>query len=253
MSTNLRELQPTRGMTLSSQIVANIRDAVFAGELRTGDVLGSEADLARQFGVSRMSVRDALRSLEAMGIVDIRMGAKGGATIAAGSIDRFADALAVQLVLIGITKADLVQARAATESMTAELAALHATPADLAEIRAIVDEAENSTGDADRTVMLGEKFHLAVARAAHNQILLAQLQAMRDVLWRPGRQPGPEHAKCIAHVHRALYELIAAGQAEEARQLMSSHVKTLKFDTVDESRFRERSPSTQEFFAAPLP
>jgi len=188
-----------------------------------------------------MCFRDALRSLGALGIVDIRMGAKGGAAIAAGNIDRFADALAVQLVLIGITKADLLQARAATESMTAELATRHATPADLVEIKAIVDEAEASIGDADRTVMLGERFHIAVARAAHNQILLAQLKAMRDVLWRPGRQPGPEHAKCIAHVHRALYELIAAGQAEEARQLMSSHVKTLKFDTVEERRFRAQA------------
>lgn len=237
MSDNLREFRPTRGMTLSSQIVAQIRDALFAGKLKTGDILGSEADLSKRFGVSRMSVRDALRSLEAMGIVDIRMGAKGGATIAAGSSDRFADALAIQLVLIGVTKEDLLQARAATESMTAELAANHATPQDLAEIRSIVDEAEANIGDADRTVKLGQKFHLAVARAAHNEILLAQLKAMRDVLWRPGRQPGREHAKCIAHVHRELYELIASGKAAEARQLMASHVKTLKFDTADNSRF----------------
>jgi GntR family transcriptional regulator, transcriptional repressor for pyruvate dehydrogenase complex len=224
-------------MTLSSQIVAQIRDALFAGELKTGDVLGSEADLSKRFGVSRVSVRDALRSLEAMGIVDIRMGAKGGATIAAGSSDRFADALAIQLVLIGVTREDLLQARAATESMTAELAATHATPEDLMELKFIIDEAEENVGDADQTVLLGQKFHLAVARAAHNEILLAQLKAMRDVLWRPGRQPGREHAKCIAHVHRELYELIAAGKASEARQLMASHVKTLRFNALDNSRF----------------
>lgn len=227
----LRELQPTRGMTLSSQIIAQIRDALFAGKLKTGDVLGTEGDLARRFGVSRMSVRDALRSLEAMGIVDIKMGTKGGATIAAGSSDRFADALAIQLVLIGVTKADLVQARAATESMTAELAAQHATPEDLAQIRAVVDEAEKNVGNADRTVVLGQQFHLAVAEAAHNAILLAQLKALRDVLWRPGRQPGREHAKCIAKVHRELYELIAAGNATKAREVMASHVKTFKFGT----------------------
>lgn len=225
-------------MTLSSQIVAQIRDALFAGKLRTGDFLGSEADLAKQFGVSRMSVRDALRSLEAMGIVDIRTGAKGGATISAGSSDRFADALAIQLVLIGVTKEDLLQARAATEGMTAELAANHATSEDLTKIKSIIDEAEKNVGDAARTVMLGEKFHLTVAQAAHNNILLAQLKAMRDVLWRPGRQPGREHAECIVHVHRELYELIAAGKATEARELMTSHVKTLNFETGKGSRFR---------------
>lgn len=236
MSVNLREFRPVRGMTLSSQIVSQIRDAVFAGELKTDDVLGSEADLSKRFGVSRMSIRDALRSLEAMGIVEIRMGAKGGATIAAGSSDRFADALAVQLALIGVTKEELLQARAATESMTAELAAMNATPEDLEEIKAIVDEAEENIGNAENTVLLGQKFHLAVASAAHNGILHAQMKAMRDVLWRPGRQPTAEHAKCIADVHRQLYELIAAGEAERARTLMASHVRTLSFASGDRSR-----------------
>ncbi|MEX2496879.1 MAG: FadR/GntR family transcriptional regulator [Woeseia sp.] len=236
MSVNLREFRPVRGMTLSSQIVSQIRDAVFAGELKTDDVLGSEADLSKRFGVSRMSIRDALRSLEAMGIVEIRMGAKGGATIAAGSSDRFADALAIQLALIGVTKEELLQARAATESMTAELAAMNATAEDLEEIKAVVDEAEANVGNAENTVSLGEKFHLAVASAAHNGILHAQMKAMRDVLWRPGRQPTREHAECIVKVHRQLYELIAAGDAEEARLLMASHVKTLNFDTGDRRR-----------------
>ena len=83
MAFSISEFTPARGMTLSSQIVAYIRDALFAGDLASGDVLGSEGELSKQFGVSRMSVRDALRSLEAMGIVDIKMGSKGGATIAA--------------------------------------------------------------------------------------------------------------------------------------------------------------------------
>ena len=130
MAFNISEFQPTRGMTLSSQIVSHIRDALFAGDLAPGDVLGSEADLSRQFGVSRMSVRDALRSLEAMGIVDIKMGSKGGAAIAAGHSERFADSLAIQLVLIGVSKDDVLEARAAIESMAANLAARHATRQD---------------------------------------------------------------------------------------------------------------------------
>ena len=96
MVLNISEFRRLRGMTLSSQIVAHIRDAIFAGSLKSGDVLGCEADLANQFGVSRMSIRDALRSLEAMGIVEIRTGAKGGAVIAEGNSDRYVDAIAFQ-------------------------------------------------------------------------------------------------------------------------------------------------------------
>ncbi len=142
MVANLGAFRPSRGMTLSSQIVAQIRDALFAGDLKTGDVLGSEGDLAKLFGVSRMSVRDALRSLEAMGIVDIRMGAKGGATIAAGSGDRFADSLAIQLKLIGVTREEILQARAGIESMTVAMATMHGTADDIERIRQVLVEAE---------------------------------------------------------------------------------------------------------------
>ncbi|MDH4048829.1 MAG: GntR family transcriptional regulator, partial [Gammaproteobacteria bacterium] len=122
-------------------MVAHVRTALFDGELKPGDFLGSEAELSKQFGVSRMSVRDALRSLEALGIVDIRMGSKGGATVSEGSSDRFADALAIQLVLIGVTKDDVLQVREAVESMAAGLAASNASSADIDRMRKLLDEA----------------------------------------------------------------------------------------------------------------
>jgi GntR family transcriptional repressor for pyruvate dehydrogenase complex len=212
-------------MTLSSQIVAQIRDALFAGELKTGDVLGSEADLVKQFGVSRMSVRDALRSLEAMGIVDIKTGAKGGAIIAAGSSERFADSLAIQLVLIGVTRDEVLQARAATESMTAALAATYATPADLDMLDKLLIDAEGSLDDPERSAALGEAFHLAVARVGRNQVMVAQLQAMRDVMRRPVKLPNPERARQVVEVHRKLFDLIAAGDVAEAQKGMEDHVR----------------------------
>jgi len=211
-------------MTLSSQIVAQIREALFAGELQTGDVLGSEADLVKQFGVSRMSVRDALRSLEAMGIVDIKTGAKGGATIAAGSSERFADSLAIQLKLIGVTRDDVLQARAATESMTAALAATHATAADIEMLDGLLTEAERSIDDPERSAALGEEFHLAVAAVARNQVLVAQLRAMRDVMRQPVKLPDPQRARRVVEVHRGLFELIAAGNVDAARARMQEHV-----------------------------
>ena len=223
MAVNLGAFRPSRGMTLSSQIVAQIRAALFSGDLKTDDVLGSEAELAKQFGVSRMSVRDALRSLEAMGIVDIRMGAKGGATIAAGSGDRFADALAIQLKLIGVSREDVLQARAGIESMTVAMAALHSTPEDLDAIRQLLVEAKDCLDDPEKSALLGEDFHLAIAKATRNEVLVAQLNAMREVLMPPARWPDHDQAQKMLDVHMELFRLIESGDAAAARDAMVEH------------------------------
>ena len=102
MKNGERTVVPFRTATLSTQIVAHVRDALFARELRSGDFLGTEKDLAERFGVSRIVARDALRTLEAQGIVEIKVGAGGGARIARGNTRVFAEALAVQLDLAGV-------------------------------------------------------------------------------------------------------------------------------------------------------
>ena len=224
----ITDFRPSRGRTLSSQIVAHVRTALFDGELKPGDFLGSEAELSKQFGVSRMSVRDALRSLEALGIVDIRMGSKGGATVSEGSSDRFADALAIQLVLIGVTKDDVLQVREAVESMAAGLAASNASSADIDRMRKLLDEASAKLQDPEATARLGEAFHMAIAEASGNNVLVLQLQAFRDVLWSPGHRPDVALAKRILSVHRAIFELIEARDASGAAERMAEHVTLIR-------------------------
>ena len=119
-----------------AQIVAQVRDALFAKKLKPGDFLGTEKDLAARFGVSRIVARDALRTLQALGIVDIRMGKGGGARVARGNPRLFAEALAVQLDLTGVSAAEIMDAQRAIETLAAELAAEHATAADHAQAQA---------------------------------------------------------------------------------------------------------------------
>ena len=94
-----------RSSSLSVHIVADVRDALLGKRLKSGDFIGTEKDLAARFGVSRIVARDALRTLEALGIVEIRMGKGGGARIAQGNPRLFAEALAVQLDLTGVSVA----------------------------------------------------------------------------------------------------------------------------------------------------
>ena len=117
-----------RSSSLSAQIVADVREALFAKRLKPGDFLGTEKDLAARFGTSRIVARDAMRTLEALGIVEIRMGKGGGARIAQGNPRLFAEALAVQLDLTGVTAAEIMDAQRAIETLGAELAAENATP-----------------------------------------------------------------------------------------------------------------------------
>src|SRR5579862_5393516 len=138
-----------RSSSLSAQIVADVRDSLFAKRLKPGDFLGTEKELAARFGTSRIVARDALRTLEALGIVEIRMGKGGGARIAHGNPRLFAEAMAVQLDLTGVSAAEIMDAQRAIETLGAELAAENATAADVARLRALLDEAEASIGDAD--------------------------------------------------------------------------------------------------------
>jgi DNA-binding FadR family transcriptional regulator len=136
-----------RSPTLSTQIVGQVRDALFAKELRPGDFLGTEKDLAERFGVSRIVARDALRTLEAQGIVEIKVGSGGGARIAKGNARLFAEALAVQLDLAGVTAGEIMEAQRAIECHAAELAAINATAEDHARLRDLLADAESKIGD----------------------------------------------------------------------------------------------------------
>src|SRR6476659_5832256 len=91
------EVLAFRGPTLSARIVTQVREALFAREMRPGGFLGTEKDLAERFGVSRIVARDALGRLEALGTVEIRVGAGGGARFAQGNPRPSAEGLAVRL------------------------------------------------------------------------------------------------------------------------------------------------------------
>src|ERR1700752_2198045 len=154
-----------RSSSLSAQIVAWVRDALFAKKLKPGDFLGTEKDLAARFKASRIVARDALRTLEALGIVEIRMGKGGGARIARGNPRLFAEALAVQLDLTGVSAAEIMDAQRAIECLAAELAAENATEGDIAQLRQLIGDADAAAnaGDIARFTELGAAFHLAVA------------------------------------------------------------------------------------------
>ena len=235
-----RPAAPAGAATLSSQIVASVREALFDRSLKSGDFLGTEKEIAARFGVSRIVARDAFRTLQALGVIEIKVGAKGGARIARGDPRLFADALAIQLGLAGISVREIMDAQRAVECMAVELATEAATVADLSRLRGLLAEAAGCISDAAAYTRASLRFHLAIAEISKNRVLLAQLQSLQYVSW-PARnrtltRPVSRH---ILEVHGKLVDLIEARDAPAARQLMDDHVKMIRARRVAERRDRE--------------
>ena len=143
--------------TLSGRIVRQICAALFADELTPGERLGTEASLSQRFGVSRMAIRDSLRSLAAAGILDIRVGQRGGIFVASGNPERLAETLAIQIKLIGVNIEEILDAQIAIEVTAAGLAARNADPSDIAGLKAEITAME-------REVELPDAVHARFAR-----------------------------------------------------------------------------------------
>jgi len=221
--------------TLSSRIVDEVIEALFDKRLQPGDFLGTEKDIAERAGASRIVARDALRTLQALGVVDIKVGAGGGARIAGGNPRLFAEALAVQLTLAGVSVREMMDAQRALETTAAELAAETATAEDIARLRASLAEHEATIGDSTAYTRTCMRFHLIVAEASHNRVLVAQLLSLQHVSW-PAQNntltaPVARH---ILDVHRQLVDVIESRDAAAARRLMDDHVRMIRARRVSE-------------------
>jgi len=230
--------EPARvAATLSSRIVEEVLDALFDKRLAPGDFLGTEKDLAERAGASRIVARDALRTLQALGVVEIRAGAGGGARIAGGNPRLFAEALAVQLTLAGVSVREMMDAQRATETTAAELAAENATPEDLAHLRELLAEHERTIEDSAAYTRTCMRFHVAVAEASHNRVLVAQLLSLQHVSWpTQNRTLTAPVARHILDAHRRLVDVIESRDAAAARRLMDEHVGMIRARRVSEDQ-----------------
>ena len=223
------------GSTLSSRIVEEVCTALFEKRLQAGDRLGTEKDIAERASVSRIVARDALRSLQALGVVEIKVGSGGGARIARGNPHLFSQALAVQLCLSGVSVREMMDAQRAIETTAAELAAELARPEDLDRLRAILAEHEAVIGDSQAYTRSCMRFHLAVAEASHNRVLVAQLLSLQHVSWpAENRTLTAPVARHILDVHREIADVIESRDAAAARRLMDDHVKMIRARRVSE-------------------
>ena len=216
-------------ITSADTLVAQITDGILEGSINPGDFLGSERDISENYNVSRNTAREALRSLAALGAVEIRLGVKGGATIASGDAEAIGETLAIQHRLSGVPEDEVLEVQSVLEGLAAERAAEHATPQDIERLESLIDEAEtlahNPTAFSDSSLA----FHMAIAEAAHSQALIMQLRSLRYFIWPPNNKvPHPEVAQNVINSHRKLFELIKDQDAAGAHEFMRDHIEHIR-------------------------
>jgi len=219
-----------RTQSLSHSIISQVREALFTGKLSPGDYLGGEIAIGQQFGVSRMAARDALRTLTAMGIVEVRMGSRGGAWVAAGDPKRLAEALAVQLRLIGVTPAELLDAQSALSVVAAELAAGRSAPQDIEHMRLAAHATEDAGDDPEAFTTASLRFHESIVAAAQNRVLMAQFRALQSSVLRPlwVANTSTGIIRSVVKSNEALLKAISAGDAAAAGRLMRERMAGMR-------------------------
>ena len=214
--------RPARQKTAAAEIVTQIREALFAGRLAPGDFLGSDRSMSQQFGVSRVTMRDALRALETSGIVEIRLGAHGGVWVAQPNPQHFAEALAVQLKLAAISRQELIDAQSGIEVIAAERAAAAATPEDIARLRDAIAEVIAQRGKRQTFSEATLRFHLCVFEASHNRALLALFEAIAQVWMMYLPVATREIEERVISYYNNLVEAIAARDSSAAGALVAT-------------------------------
>jgi GntR family transcriptional repressor for pyruvate dehydrogenase complex len=143
----------------------------------------------------------------------------------------------VQLDLAGVSAGEIMDAQRAIECLAAELAAVNSTAEDHARLRDLIADAEAKIDDVGAFTRSSREFHLAVAEASHNRVLVVQLISLQHVSW-PERNPTltPKVARRILDAHKELASLIEIRDAAGARRLMDDHVKMIAARRVAEQR-----------------
>jgi GntR family transcriptional repressor for pyruvate dehydrogenase complex len=157
-------------------VLDQICNAILAGELKIGDKLDRERDLAVQFGVSRPTVREAIKALRLAGVVSVKRGPGGGVFVERESLP--SDLFTTALVTVRKDAEEILEARWAVEMMVVELAAQRATQESLDFLAEAITSLTTGPKTAAQFVAADTKFHLGVARAAQNTRLYKIMETL---------------------------------------------------------------------------
>lgn len=230
--TNHQAWQTVRRIRTHEQVLTQIQEKILTGSLRVGDRLPSERDFVEALGVSRTSVREALRVLESMGIVDAHVGSgrDAGSTVAGHSTAALSNLLRLHIALSQFRLTDLIEVRIQLERSAAERAASQANTEDIERLRRLIASMAAPGVDHETFHELDTEFHIAIARASHNALAADLMQALRDAVKTEMKAAFTRvhdwslMVKQLTNEHREILTAIEDHNGELAANKVSKHI-----------------------------
>ncbi|HEY2996447.1 MAG TPA: FCD domain-containing protein [Methylomirabilota bacterium] len=220
-----------RAPRVYEQIVAHVERAIYEGRLRQGQKLPPERQLARDLKASRVAVREALRTLELRGLVEVRQGSTGGYFVREADDRPLVRDFATLFRLGRVSRAQLIEARRLIDPEVAFLAAHRATDSDVKLLTAAIEQrdAEAATGGDPRRFDL--EFHRLLSDAARNPVhavITHALMALEAEVIAPTVRLTEANSAEVNAAHRRILEAVAARKAGEARAIMAAHIEEVQ-------------------------
>ena len=214
-------------------VLERIEEQIVAGNLRVGDRLPAERDLAAQLGVSRSSIREAVRILEAQGVLrsGVGTGPDSGTVVSALPAEALTRVLRLHLALSNFDLAELVEARVTLERSSARLAAGGASEQDLAVLDGLLEQMADPALSREAFNDLDTAFHVALARASHNRLVSDVTVALRnslrtDIHTAFGRlDDWPAVRAGLVADHTAIADALRARDPDAAAERVERHIR----------------------------
>ncbi|CAN5529882.1 FadR/GntR family transcriptional regulator [soil metagenome] len=211
----------------SEMIVDQLRLLIRDGQLKPGDRLPAERELGERFGVSRVTVREALRGLEANGMVAIKVGARGGAFVTAPTSARVGQGIIDLISLSQLSDLEVTEARQVLELGIIPLVCERATEEDIADLLKICDRADEALAQGHYPMSLSAEFHSRVSRASHNAAIAMLTDSFHGPTLRSlehVQEGHPEMGIRGSREHRQFVAAVKKRDVEKATAVMRTHI-----------------------------
>ena len=221
---------------ISEYIIEQIRKAIFEGRLKPGDKLPPEKALLETFHVSKATLREALRSLEILGFLEIRKGVSGGPFVTEVDMKKARDSFTNFLLFKNLSLSNLSEVRLILEPYVAEKAALVITEEDLKRLEKLNKECDyilkNNIPFESRKNEI--EFHRIIGSVTGNPILMFILDFVENLLidTKEILQPSKEFSKKVLNAHKRIYKALMERNGENAREEMIKHVREVEKDLL---------------------
>jgi GntR family transcriptional repressor for pyruvate dehydrogenase complex len=208
-----------------AEITRKLLDYLLSGEVEPGSKIPSERQLADGLGVGRSAVREAIKSLSLLGLLDVRQG--DGTYLSRSGSDLLPRVIEWGLLLGEPRTRDLLEARSEIEVIVAGLAAARADDGEIARVREQLDAMRAAGDDIDAYVEADIAFHLEIARASGNEVLANLVSSLRALLrvWADRVLHHAGETGTSLAMHEPIAEAIAARNADAARAAMLAHME----------------------------